>query len=87
MSKAELVAALVVKTGLKKKEAELVVPAFLEVIVEALKENDTIRLAGFGTFSTKTRAARNGRNPSTGAKLTIPSKIIPHLKFSKDILV
>ena len=71
MTKANLVENIVAKTGLKKKDAEAAVAAVLESVKDALAGGDKVQLIGFGTFAVKTRAARTGRNPATGAAIKI----------------
>ena len=63
MNKADLVAKVADKTGFKKKDAELALDAVLGTIEEALVAGDSVRLIGFGTFETRSRKARQGRNP------------------------
>ncbi len=80
MNKVEVIAAVAEKSGLKKKDAEIAVNSFLETIEEALKEGDKVQLIGFGTFETRTRAARTGRNPKTGEEMLIPESVVPAFK-------
>ncbi|WP_018131764.1 HU family DNA-binding protein [Effusibacillus pohliae] len=80
MNKIELIATVATKTGLKKKDAEAAVNALLDAIGEALKQGDKVQLIGFGTFETRKRAARSGRNPQTGAVITIPATRVPAFK-------
>ncbi|TCP52721.1 DNA-binding protein HU-beta [Tumebacillus sp. BK434] len=80
MNKVELITAVAEKSGLKKKDAELAVNSFLETIEEALATGDKVQLIGFGTFETRKRAARSGRNPKTGAEITIPESVVPAFK-------
>ncbi|MDD7511566.1 MAG: HU family DNA-binding protein [Peptostreptococcaceae bacterium] len=63
MNKAELVAAVAEKTNFTKKDAEVAVNAFLTCVQDALVKGDDVRLIGFGTFETRNRKARQGRNP------------------------
>ncbi len=63
MNKAELVAAVAEKTSFTKKDAEVAINAFLTCVEEALVKGDDVRLIGFGTFETRARKARQGRNP------------------------
>ena len=69
MNKAELVAKVADKTGFKKKDAELALDAVLETIENALVAGDSVRLIGFGTFETRKRKARTGRNPQKPDKV------------------
>ena len=72
MNKSELVANVAAKAEITKKDAEKAVAAVFESIQGALVEGDKVQLIGFGTFETRTRAAREGRNPATKEVITIP---------------
>jgi DNA-binding protein HU-beta len=85
MNKPELVKAMAEKTGLKKKEAEAALKAFVDVTEEALKKGDKVTLIGFGTFATRKRAKRTGVNPKTGKKIKIPAKVVPFFKPGKKL--
>ena len=63
MNKTELIAAMAEKTGSTKKDAEATLNAMIASITEALVAGDKVQLIGFGTFETRDRAAREGRNP------------------------
>lgn len=63
MNKAELVAAVAEKTDFTKKDAEVAVNAFLSTVQEAMIKGEKVQLIGFGTFETRERKARQGRNP------------------------
>ena len=65
MNKAELINAVAASAGYSKKDAEAIISATLDTITAALKEGDKVQLVGFGSFETKKRAARIGRNPKT----------------------
>ena len=71
MNKTGFVASIVEKTGVSKKDVEAVVDSLTEVVGEATTTGDSVQLVGFGTFSLKERAAREGRNPKTGEKIDI----------------
>ena len=71
MNKSELIDAIAEKGGLSKTDAGKALDATIASITEALKSGDTVTLVGFGTFNVKERAARTGRNPSTGEPLEI----------------
>lgn len=73
MTKAELVSKMAEKANISKANAEKALNAFLETVKEALAQGDKISLVGFGTFSVAERSSREGRNPKTGEKLTIPA--------------
>ena len=85
MNKTELIAAVAAKSELSKKDAEKAVKAFTEVVAETLKKNDKVQLVGFGTFEVSERAAREGRNPQTGATMTIAASKTPKFKAGKAL--
>ena len=85
MNKTELIAAVAEKSALSKKDAEKAVNATLAAIEEALKASDKVSLVGFGTFEAKTRAARKGHNPATGAEITIAASKAPVFKAGKAL--
>lgn len=85
MNKADLINALAEKNGLKKKDAEAAVNAVLELIAEALKKGEKVAIMGFGSFETKTRAARTGKNPATGATIQIPASKAVVFKAGKAL--
>ena len=83
MNKTELIEAIVKETGLKKKDAEAALGATLCAIETALAKGDKVQLVGFGTFETKTRAAREGRNPKTGETIKIAASKYPAFSAGK----
>ena len=85
MNKTELVAAMAEKAGLSKKNAEAALKAFEEVVAEELKKGEKIQMVGFGTFEVSERAAREGRNPQTGAAMTIAASKAPKFKAGKAL--
>ncbi len=85
MNKAQLVAAVADKTGLKKKDSEKVVTSIFEEITKSLKKGDKIQLVGFGSFEVRKRAARKGRNPQTKQEITIPASKLPVFKAGKAL--
>ena len=86
MNKAELVAKVADKTGFKKKDAELALDAVLETIEKALVDGESVRLIGFGTFETRSRKARTGRNPQKpDAVIDIPASKAPVFKAGKSL--
>ena len=85
MNKTELAAAVAAKTELSKKDAEAAVNAVLASITDALAEGDKVALVGFGTFEVAERAAREGRNPLTGEKITIAASKNPKFKAGKAL--
>ncbi|HHV15039.1 MAG TPA: HU family DNA-binding protein [Gelria sp.] len=68
-----------------KKDAEQVINAFFAVVQDALKGGDKVQLIGFGTFETRDRKARKGRNPQTGAEINIPASRVPAFKAGKAL--
>jgi len=84
MVKADLIAK-VAETGITKKQAGEVVNAVISAIKDALAKGEKVSLVGFGTFSVKERAARQGRNPRTGKKIKIPKKKVPIFKPGKEL--
>ena len=85
MNKSELVASVVEKAGLKKADAEKAVAAVIDSVVETLKKGDKVQLVGFGTFEVRERAAREGRNPQTGAAMKIAASKNPVFKAGKAL--
>ena len=83
MNRTELVSAIAEKSGITKKDAESVLSATIESITAALKDGDKVKLAGFGTFETRKREERKGRNPQTGAEITISAATTPVFKAGK----
>lgn len=84
MNKGELVDAIASKTAVPKKSAEAVLTATLEAIVEAVSSGDRVTLVGFGSFEPRDRQAREGRNPKTGDKMTIPATTVPAFSAGKQ---
>ncbi len=85
MNKAELVAAMADQTGLSKKDTENALKAFTDVVSNELKKGEKIQLVGFGTFEVSERAAREGRNPLTGAPMKIAASKAPKFKAGKAL--
>jgi DNA-binding protein HU-beta len=85
MNKTELVAGVAEKTGMTKKDAEKAVSALFDTIQEALAQDDKVQLIGFGTFETRERAARKGRNPQTGDEINIEASKSPVFKAGKAL--
>ena len=77
MNKAELIDAIAAKASITKKEADAVVTATVDAIMEALSSGDKVTLVGFGSFEVRERSAREGRNPSTGQVIQIPATKVP----------
>ena len=85
MNKSELIDNIAEKSGLNKTQASDALNAFIESVGEALENDDSISLVGFGTFSVKDRKARTGRNPKTGEPLEIPASKVPSFKAGKNL--
>lgn len=84
MNKIELVTKMAEKSNLTKKEAALALDAFIESVEEALENREKVQLVGFGTFETRERAAREGRNPRTKETINIPASTVPVFKAGKE---
>ena len=85
MNKNDLVAAIAEKAGLSKKDSEKALKAFEEAVTEELKRGGKVQLVGFGMFDVAERAAREGRNPQTGAAMPIPASKAPRFKVGKTL--
>ena len=85
MNKTELVAAMAGQAGLSKKDAEKALKAFTDVVAEELKKDGKVQLVGFGTFEVSSRAAREGRNPQSGAPMKIAASKAPKFKAGKAL--
>ena len=85
MNKTELIGAVSDRTGLSRKDAEKAVAATFEAITSALSQGERVQLVGFGSFETKTRQARVGRNPKTLEPIEIPASTAPVFKAGKAL--
>lgn len=85
MNKTELIDIIANDADLSKTKAGKVLDTFMATVTKALKKNDTVTLVGFGTFSVAKRAARNGRNPRTGAVMKIKAAKVPKFKPGKSL--
>lgn len=85
VTKADLVEEVIRVTEMPRKESETVVETIFESIISALREHDKIEIRGFGSFRTRNRRGRVGRNPKTGEKVEVPAKKIPYFKPSKEL--
>lgn len=85
MNKAELIAAIAASADLPKTTATDALDAFTAAITGALQQGENVTLVGFGTFEVKQRAAREGRNPQTGAALQIAASKLPGFKPGKGL--
>ncbi len=85
MNKSELIDAMAKESGLSKKDSEKALKAFTDTVTATLKKKDKVQLVGFGTFETKSRAARTGRNPQTGKEIKIKASTAPVFKAGKAL--
>lgn len=85
MTKTELICAVAEKAGMTKKDTENAINAALETITAELAAGNRVQLAGFGTFETKTRAARTGRNPGTNETIEIAASTSVGFKPNKAL--
>jgi len=85
VNKNDLVSAMAEKSGLSKKDSEKALKAFEDVVTEELKKGGKVQLVGFGMFDVAERAAREGRNPQTGAAMPIPASKAPRFKVGKTL--
>ena len=83
MNKGELVSAVAQTTGVTKKEADTIVTATLDKIIDIVATGGKVTLVGFGSFESRDRKARDGRNPKTGEKITIPATTVPAFAAGK----
>lgn len=86
MNKSELLVNISEKSGLKKVEAERALNAFIETVTESLQNEEKVQLVGFGTFETRDRKAREGRNPRKPDEvIKIPASKAPVFKAGKTL--
>src|SRR5215470_14152526 len=85
LTKADLIEEVLRVTELPRKESETIVETIFESIIDALQKGDKIEIRGFGSFRTRQRRGRIGRNPKTGEKVEVPAKKIPFFKPSKEL--
>ncbi|MFU8897113.1 MAG: HU family DNA-binding protein [Gammaproteobacteria bacterium] len=85
MNKGELIEAVAAAADLSKADATKAVEAFVDTVTKSLKKGDQVAIIGFGSFSVKNRAARQGRNPKTGAPIDIPASRVPGFKAGKAL--
>ena len=83
MNKEELIAAIAKNAKVSKKDAATVLTATIDTIQTAVKKGNKVTLVGFGTFERRSRAARTGRNPQTGAAIKIAAKKVPAFSAGK----
>src|SRR4051812_16787122 len=85
MTKADLIEEVSRVVEMTRKDSEVIVETIFESIVKALRAADKIEIRGFGSFRTRQRKPRVGRNPKTGARVEVPSKKVPYFKPSKEL--
>ncbi|MBD2327955.1 HU family DNA-binding protein [Alkalinema sp. FACHB-956] len=83
MNKGELIDAVAEQASVTKKEADAVISAMIETVMDAVANGDKVTLVGFGTFEPRERQAREGRNPQTGKSITIPATTVPAFSAGK----
>ncbi len=83
MNKGELVDQIAQRATVTKKQADAVLTAAIEAIMEAVSEGDKVTLVGFGSFERRHRKEREGRNPKTGEKMSIPETMVPAFSAGK----
>jgi DNA-binding protein HU-beta len=84
MNKGELVDEIARKADVTKKQADAVLSAALDAIMEAVANGEKVTLVGFGSFESRERKAREGRNPKTGATMLIPETTVPAFSAGKS---
>ena len=85
MTKADLIEEVSRVVEMTRKDSEVIVETIFESIVKALRSADKIEIRGFGSFRTRQRKPRVGRNPKTGARVDVPAKTVPYFKPSKEL--
>lgn len=85
MTKADLIEEVSRLAELTRKDSEIIVETIFDSVVRSLRAGDKIEIRGFGSFRTRQRRPRVGRNPKTGAKVEVPAKKIPYFKPSKEL--
>ena len=85
MTKADLIEEVSRVVEMTRKDSEVIVEAIFDSVVRSLRGGDKIEIRGFGSFRTRQRQARIGRNPKTGERVEVPAKRIPYFKPSKEL--
>jgi len=85
MTKAELIEEVSRVVEMTRKDSEMIVETIFDSIVNSLHKGEKIEIRGFGSFRTRQRQPRVGRNPKTGSRVEVPSKRIPYFKPSKEL--
>ncbi len=87
MVRAELINNVSQKLNLTKRKASVAVNTVFRTVIQALENDEKVELRGFGSFTTRQRNPRKGRNPKTGELVNVPSKRVPFFKAGKDLKV
>lgn len=85
MTKADLIEQVAQLVEVTRKDSEVIVETIFDSVVRALRAGDKIEIRGFGSFRTRKRQGRIGRNPKTGDRVEVPAKTIPFFKPSKEL--
>lgn len=85
MNKNQLIDNISEKTGMTKKDVETVVNGMLDEVTDALSSKDKVQFVGFGTFETRERSSRTGRNPQTGETIEIPASTVPAFRAGNKL--
>ena len=85
MTKADLINQVTALGDLTRRDGEVIVDTLFDSVIDALRHADKVEIRGFGSFRTRQRNARTGRNPKTGAAVSVPAKRIPFFKPSKEL--
>ena len=85
LTKADLIEEVLRVTELPRKESETIVETIFDSIIQSIQKGEKIEIRGFGSFRTRQRRGRTGRNPKTGEKVDVPAKRIPFFKPSKEL--
>ena len=85
MTKVDLIDEVSSVVEMTRKDSEVIVESIFDSVVKALRSGDKIEIRGFGSFRTRQRQARIGRNPKTGTRVEVPAKRIPYFKPSKEL--
>ncbi len=85
MTKADLVDRVTALGDLTRRDGEVIVDTLFDSVIVALKAGDKVEIRGFGSFRTRQRNSRTGRNPKTGTRVEVPAKRVPFFKPSKEL--
>jgi integration host factor subunit beta len=85
MTKADLIDKVTAQGDLTRRDGEVIVDTLFASVITALRTGDKVEIRGFGSFRTRQRKPRIGRNPKTGARVDVPAKRIPFFKPSKEL--